>query len=276
MPKPTTCGSAKASRKSASTSSARKTISGRWATPAPAARAARSITTWASVASDQGHTECEFGCECGRYVEIWNLVFMQFDRMGRRTRPIRTRRKYERTAALPKPSIDTGAGLERVTVCAARRYIELRYRSIHAADQARRGVDGRHHETRRDGRPGRPAEQSSAESSHGAASLRVIADHSRAATFLISDGVVPSNEGRGYVLRKIIRRAITHGRLLGQTKPFLNQMVFAVRDLMQDAYPELIESAERVSKTVLAEETRFAHTLGPGLQRLEEDLRRIR
>ncbi len=90
-----------------------------------------------------------------------------------------------------------------------------------------------------------------------AASLRVIADHSRAATFLISDGVLPSNEGRGYVLRKIIRRAITHGRLLGQTKPFLHEMVFAVRDLMQDAYPELNETAERVSRVVLAEETRF-------------------
>jgi alanyl-tRNA synthetase len=104
----------------------------------------------------------------------------------------------------------------------------------------------------------------------------VIADHSRAATFLISDGVIPSNEGRGYVLRKIIRRAITHGRLLGQTKPFLNQMVFAVRDLMQDAYPELNETADRVSKAVLAEETRFAHTMEVGLQRLEEDLREVR
>ncbi|MGB8732845.1 MAG: alanine--tRNA ligase, partial [Candidatus Sulfotelmatobacter sp.] len=107
-----------------------------------------------------------------------------------------------------------------------------------------------------------------------AASLRVIADHARAATFLISDGVLPSNEGRGYVLRKIIRRAITHGRLLGQTKPFLHQMVFAVRDLMQDAYPELKETAERVSQNVLAEETRFAHTLEIGLERLEELLSR--
>ncbi len=80
------------------------------------------------------------------------------------------------------------------------------------------------------------------------ASLRVIADHSRAATFLISDGVLPSNEGRGYVLRKIIRRAITHGRLLGQDKPFLHEMVFAVRDLMQDAYPEL--TIENVSNGV--------------------------
>src|SRR5256712_9058050 len=81
-------------------------------------------------------------------------------------------------------------------------------------------------------------------------SLRIIADHSRAATFLISDGVVPANDGRGYVLRKIIRRAITHGRLLRKTEPFLYQIVFAVRDLMQDAYPELRESAERVSKVV--------------------------
>jgi alanyl-tRNA synthetase len=101
----------------------------------------------------------------------------------------------------------------------------------------------------------------------------VIADHSRAATFLISDGVLPSNEGRGYVLRKIIRRAITHGRLLGQTKPFLHEMVFAVRDLMQDAYPELTETSKRVSQNVLAEETRFAHTLDVGLSKYEDVLR---
>ena len=109
-----------------------------------------------------------------------------------------------------------------------------------------------------------------------AASLRVIADHSRAATFLISDGVIPSNEGRGYVLRKIIRRAITHGRLLGQTKPFLNEMVFAVRDLMEDAYPEVKESADRVSKTVGAEETKFAHSLDLGFSALESELMRAR
>jgi alanyl-tRNA synthetase len=105
-----------------------------------------------------------------------------------------------------------------------------------------------------------------------ASSLRVIADHARAATFLISDGVVPANEGRGYVLRKIIRRAIRHGRLLGQDKPFLYQMVFAVRDEMQEAYPELNSTVERVAKTVEAEETRFAHTLDIGLQRLDDDL----
>jgi alanyl-tRNA synthetase len=109
-----------------------------------------------------------------------------------------------------------------------------------------------------------------------AASLRVIADHSRAATFLISDGVLPANDGRGYVLRKIIRRAITHGRLLGQTKPFLFEMVCAVRDLMRDAYPELNETADRVLKAVSSEETRFAHTLDVGLSKLEEDLANVR
>jgi alanyl-tRNA synthetase len=124
------------------------------------------------------------------------------------------------------------------------------------------------------GVPARPVEQGSTETSHkSAASLRVIADHSRAATFLISDGVLPSNEGRGYVLRKIIRRAITHGRLLGQTKPFLHEIVFTVRDLMQDAYPELDESAERVSRTVRGEETRFANTVQVGLEKLEFGIR---
>ena len=103
----------------------------------------------------------------------------------------------------------------------------------------------------------------------GAPSLRIIADHARAATFLISDGVLPSNEGRGYVLRKIMRRGIRHGRLLGQEKPFLQEMVFAVRDEMQAAYPELKESAERVSKVVLAEEEQFARVLSAGSMRLQ-------
>ena len=110
----------------------------------------------------------------------------------------------------------------------------------------------------------------SVESEHkSAASLRVIADHSRAATFLISDGVLPANDGRGYVLRKIIRRGNPHGRLLGQVKPFLFEMVYAVRELMQDAYPELNETIERVAKTVQVEEIRFAHTLDVGLEKLE-------
>src|SRR5437868_4917759 len=212
-----------------------------------------------AIASDQGHTDCAFGCDCGRYVEIWNLVFMQFDRdtSGNLT-------------PLPKPSIDTGMGLERVT--AVLQDVISNYDTDLFTPLIKRAAEL----TRHLGSGASPVEsgQSSADSSghKSAASLRVIADHSRAATFLISDGVLPSNEGRGYVLRKIIRRAITHGRLLGQTKPFLHQMVFAVRDLMQDAYPELKETADRVSKVVLAEENRFAHTIDVGLEVLEKDL----
>ncbi len=104
----------------------------------------------------------------------------------------------------------------------------------------------------------------------GAASLRIIADHARAATFLINDGVLPSNEGRGYVLRKIMRRAIRHGRLLGQEKPFLFQMVYAVRDEMKGAYPDLIDSADRVAKVVKAEEKQFDRVLKIGLDKLDE------
>ena len=203
------------------------------------------------IASTEGHTDCEFGCECGRYVEIWNLVFMQFDRdAGGTLNP------------LPKPSIDTGAGLERIT--AVLQDVVSNYETDLFIPLIRRAAE----------LTGTSLEKELDKEAHtkSAASLRVIADHARASTFLISDGVLPGNEGRSYVLRKIMRRAIRHGRLLGQTKPFLYQMVYAVRDQMKDAYPELVESAERVAKVVQGEETRFAHTLNIGLQRLEEDL----
>ena len=207
------------------------------------------------AASDQGHTDCKFGCDCGRYVELWNLVFMQFDRDA-----------SGKLNPLPKPSIDTGMGLERVTAVlqgVISNYDTDLFEPLiqHAAKLV--GLN------RADllAEVGKEVHNKSS-----AASLRVIADHSRAATFLISDGVLPSNEGRGYVLRKILRRAITHGRLLGQTKPFLNEMVGAVLGVMQDAYPELHETSERVARTILAEETRFANTLGLGLQKLEDDL----
>jgi alanyl-tRNA synthetase len=230
------------------------------------------------AASDQGHADCAFGCDCGRYVEIWNLVFMQFDRDA-----------SGRLNPLPKPSIDTGAGLERLAAVLqgviSNYETDLFVPLIERAAELTKGHVGADALVR-------PAEQSSAIGSgaplrrtgegtrphadslghKSAASLRVIADHSRAATFLISDGVVPSNEGRGYVLRKIIRRAVTHGRLLGQTKPFLHEMVGAVQDLMQDAYPELMETANRVSRAVLAEENRFAHTVDLGLKKLEENI----
>ncbi len=210
------------------------------------------------AASDQGHTDCKFGCDCGRYVELWNLVFMQFDRDA-----------SGKLNLLPKPSIDTGMGLERVA--AVLQGVISNYETDLFTPLIARAAELTGATAARVGTGLRPvqAEQSSA-GSKSAASLRVIADHSRAATFLISDGVLPSNEGRGYVLRKIIRRAITHGRLLGYDKPFLHKMVLAVRDLMQDAYPELTESVDRVSRNVLSEEQRFAHTLDIGLKKLEE------
>jgi len=203
------------------------------------------------AASDQGHADCKFGCDCGRYVELWNLVFMQFDRDA-----------SGKLNPLPKPSIDTGAGLERIA--SVLQGVISNYETDLFTPLIKRAAE----------LTGVSLKKEVEKESHtkSAASLRVIADHSRAATFLISDGVTPSNEGRGYVLRKIIRRAIRHGRLLGRTKPFLNEMVFAVRDLMQDAYPELKETAERVSRAVLAEETRFEHTIAEGLKRLEADL----
>ena len=235
------------------------------------------------AASDQGHTDCKFGCDCGRYVELWNLVFMQFDRDA-----------SGKLNPLPKPSIDTGMGLERVTAvlqgvisnydtdlftpliarAAELTKVQPRLRPSRAGEGTRPCASteaGGGNVYVGTGAPPVLAGQGPA-GSKSAASLRVIADHSRAATFLISDGVLPSNEGRGYVLRKIIRRAITHGRLLGRDQPFLHEMVFTVRDMMQDAYPELGETAVRISKTVQAEETRFAHTMDVGLKMLERDI----
>jgi alanyl-tRNA synthetase len=206
-------------------------------------------------ASDQGHTDCAFGCDCGRYVELWNLVFMQFDRDASGT-----------LNPLPKPSIDTGAGLERMA--SVLQGVISNYETDLFTPLIKRAAELTGTSLKK--------ELDKEARTKSAVSLRVIADHSRAATFLISDGVIPLNEGRGYVLRKIIRRAITHGRLLGQTKPFLHEMVFSVRDLMQDAYPELNESADRVSKAVLAEETRFDHTLALGVVKLTSDLHKLR
>ncbi len=193
--------------------------------------------------------ECKFPCECGRYVEIWNLVFMQFDRSADGV-----------LNPLPKPSIDTGAGLERVTAVlqgvVSNYDTDLFIPLIHRAAELT-GVDEKKVEEEE-------------EKSHSAASLRVIADHSRAATFLISDGILPANEGRGYVLRKIIRRAIRHGRLLGQTQPFLYKMVEAVVKEMIGAYPELGDSAPRIAKVIESEETRFANTVAIGLSKLQD------
>ena len=200
------------------------------------------------AASELGHTDCAFTCDCGRYVEIWNLVFMQYDR------------DIGVTRLLPKPSIDTGMGLERVT--AVLQGVISNYDTDLFTPLIRRAAELTGTSLTK--------ELEKEAKAKSAASLRVIADHSRAATFLISDGVLPANDGRGYVLRKIIRRAITHGRLLGKTKPFVHEMVFAVGTLMRDAYPELDETTERVSKVVHAEEERFARALDVGFERLED------
>jgi alanyl-tRNA synthetase len=215
-----------------------------------------------------------------RYMEIWNLVFMQFDRSSDGV-----------LTPLPKPSIDTGMGLERIACvlqgklsnyesdlftpllsAAARltgfgggKAAGLSTTSAENADSGRddKSVGGLSREQ---------IEQLALSDEKGAASLRIIADHARASTFLISDGVVPANEGRGYVLRKILRRGIRHGRLLGQEKPFMHEMVFAVRDEMAAAYPELKESAERVAKVVFAEELQFARVLTSAVAEMEKFL----
>jgi len=194
-------------------------------------------------AGDDPAVDKPFGEDESRYVEIWNLVFMQFDRDAE-----------GELRLLPKPSIDTGMGLERTAAVLQRVisnfdtdfFVPLIKRAAELTDY--------------------PYGQWSSE---GDASLRIIADHARAATFLISDGVLPANEGRGYVLRKILRRGIRHGRLLGQEKPFMRDMVYAVRNEMAEAYPELKESADRVAKVVEAEERQFARVLEVGSRQLQ-------
>jgi alanyl-tRNA synthetase len=192
-----------------------------------------------AVASNQGHADCKFPCDCGRDVEIWNLVFMQFDRDA-----------TGKLTPLPKPSIDTGMGLERLA--AVMQGVVSNYDTDLFTPLIKRAAELTGVSLKK--------EQEKEAHAKSAASLRVIADHSRAATFLIADGVLPSNEGRGY------------GRLLGQTKPFLNHMVGAVRDLVIDAYPEIKDTTDRVAKAVLAEETRFSNTMNEGLARLEADM----
>jgi alanyl-tRNA synthetase len=193
------------------------------------------------TASDQGHADCKFPCECGRYVEIWNLVFMQFNRdVSGKLHP------------LPKPSVDTGAGLERIAAVLQRKIsnfdTDLFQPLIREAARLAN------------------VEPNDAKIQP---SLRIIADHSRAATFLISDGVIPSNDGRGYVLRKIIRRALRHAHILNAPSPFLSAMSDAVRAEMRDAYPELGETAMRVTRVLDEEERRFTRTVEVGLKKLD-------
>jgi alanyl-tRNA synthetase len=202
------------------------------------------------AASETPDKDLPFPEDEARYVEIWNLVFMQFDRS------VNPKTGEGTLAPLPKPCVDTGAGLERIAAVMQGKLSNFDtdlFTPLIAKAADLTGATYKDGESRSD------------------ASLRIIADHARAATFLISDGVLPANEGRGYVLRKILRRGIRHGRLLGQEKPFMYQMVYAVRDDMQNAYPELKDSADRVSKVVRAEEMQFARAVSVGLARLDSE-----
>jgi alanyl-tRNA synthetase len=195
-----------------------------------------------------GRPDCKPGCDCDRYLELWNLVFMQFNRTGDGV-----------LDPLPKPSIDTGMGLERVAavVQGVRSNYEtdlfaLMLQKIEEISGHRCGVD---------------AERD--------VSIKVIADHSRAAAFLIGDGILPSNEGRGYVLRRVIRRALRHGRFLGIDRPFLNEVAVSVMHSMKDVYPELLENRNYITRVVLHEEERFSDTLDHGLKLLQMEIKRL-
>ncbi len=184
-------------------------------------------------------------CECDRWLEIWNLVFMQFDRDA-----------SGRLTPLPKPSIDTGMGLERIAAVVQGKSsnfdTDLLRPLIADVERRSRKAYGAH-----------DADD---------VSMRVIADHARATAFLMADGVMPSNEWRGYVLRRIMRRAMRHGRLIGLMEPFLWQVTGAVTELMGGAYPELVEQQARVAELTRLEEERFAETLDRGLERIEAEL----
>ncbi len=195
-----------------------------------------------------GQPDCRVGCDCDRFLELWNLVFMQFNRDPE-----------GKLHPLAKPSIDTGMGLERIS--AILQGVKSNYETdlftpifqeIERVSRVPYGEDPK-----------------------SDTSLRVIADHSRAATFLISDGVLPSNEGRGYVLRRIMRRAMRHGKLLGTDGPFLYQISSKVVDLMKGAYPELRETEAFISKVIENEEERFSETLDSGMKILKEELEKL-
>jgi len=193
--------------------------------------------------------DCQVGCECDRYLEIWNLVFMQYNRNS-----------SGEMISLPKPSIDTGMGLERLAAIMQGKtnnfdsdlfipiikYVEDITGKKYGADDATN------------------------------VSMRVIADHIRTTAFVLSEGLMPSNEGRGYVLRRIIRRAARHGFMLGIKGPFLYKVLDAVYDTMSGVYPELLESTDMIKKVLRFEEERFAHTLSSGMGILDKLIEEVK
>ncbi|MCR5563034.1 MAG: alanine--tRNA ligase [Desulfovibrio sp.] len=198
--------------------------------------------------------DCGIGkCDCDRFLEIWNLVFTQFDQAKDGSR-----------APLAAPNIDTGMGLERIAaVCQGKRSnfdCDLFQNLIqYAASLAHVAYS-----------------ESAPDTNDVDTALRVIADHSRAAAFLIAEGVLPSNEGRGYVLRRLLRRALRFATLLGVHEPFLFNVARRVTEVMGDAYPELTESAEFIGRVVYEEEQRFSQTLENGLRLLDDELERLK
>jgi alanyl-tRNA synthetase len=182
-------------------------------------------------------------CECDRWLEIWNLVFMQFNRDASGT-----------MTPLPRPSIDTGMGLERVAAVMQGKESNFDTDLLAPLIQRISSLAGKPY--------GRQGEDD--------VSMRVVADHARATAFLIADGVTPSNEWRGYVLRRIMRRAMRHGRRLGLTEPFLYRSVEWVVAVMGGAYPEIVREQARVRDSILGEEERFAETLDSGMRRIHD------
>lgn len=195
-----------------------------------------------------GKPTCGMGCDCDRYMEFWNLVFMQFDRDA-----------SGKLTPLPKPSVDTGAGLERIA--SILQQVDSNYDTDLFLDIILKTaqLSGKTYER----------------GSDTAVSFRVIADHSRATAFLIGDGVMPSNEGRGYVLRRIMRRAIRHGKKLAFCGPFLHKTTGFVIDQMVGAYPDLKDKRAFIERAVLAEEEQFFKTLERGLTLLDEEVAKL-
>jgi alanyl-tRNA synthetase len=196
-----------------------------------------------------GKPECTAGCECDRYLEIWNLVFMQFNREA-----------SGNMTPLPKPSIDTGLGLERIVSIV--QDVPTNFETDLMLPVIQKAED--------------LAEKRYGASTADDVALKVIADHSRAAAFLIGDGILPANEGRGYVLRRIMRRAIRYGRYIGLNQPFLYQTAEVVFDIMKTAYPELAEAAPFITNVIKNEEIRFLETLDTGLKLLNDALADIK
>jgi len=192
---------------------------------------------------------CDIGeCDCDRWLEVWNLVFMQYNRdeAGKMT-------------PLPRPSVDTGLGLERAASILQGKDTNFETDLVWPLVQRVEGLTGRGYDPGEAGFP-----------------YRVIADHARACSFLIADGVVPSNEGRGYVLRRILRRAVRFGKRLGLEEPFLYTFVPVVIDIMGAAYPELAAGREAVERLIRAEEERFYETLHEGMKKADEIVARAR